>query len=310
MSDQSTIQPESGGLWRLRLLVLATLAFVLIAARLAGIANAWSRSDQVQSAAESAASVALPAIPHGGVDWTRLNPHGIEYPADRSLPIGGDTALTNLWRWSGDWPKWAAAHAIGCLAVLAFVAALGKPRLLHLSAKAPTYFLRALVGLVLIGAVPGLLAACSYMPVRFFWGAVWFQANGGAWIDMGPLARIGPEVGAGALYVLCLTLVARRVVLRMARNTPLKLSVGREPQSAACLSCGYPIGTEGPCPECGTADPRAVPDGVYFGRWHARIAVSRGRWLFIALPVALVCALYAAPLTIGFIRAVAILVAG
>src|SRR5438067_1935818 len=84
--------------------------------------------------------------------------------------------------------------------------------------------------------------------------------------ELDPLARVGPEVGAATLYVLCLTLIARRVVLQMAKNAGLILSAGREAQSAACLSCGYPIGTEGPCPECGTVDPRAVPEGVYVGR--------------------------------------------
>jgi hypothetical protein len=67
-----------------------------------------------------------------------------------------------------------------------------------------------------------------------------------------------------------------------------------------CVGCGYQASAERPCPECGLENPLALRR-VYFGRWHARLMLSRWRWV-AALPWVAVVVLFFWPLISGLAR--------
>jgi hypothetical protein len=120
------------------------------------------------------------------------------------------------------------------------------------------------------------------------------------------MSRVGPVIGALMAY-LCLTLwIARIVSRRLALSDRRVVSAGRIPDAQRCLSCGYEVGDLKPCPECGAADPRAIPAGVYLGAAHARMAHSRWSWVLPTVVVGVVAAGYALPLIVGTIRAMMI----
>lgn len=312
MSPNSQPAGGAGGLWRLRLSTLASLAVLVLIGWIGVLCNILIRSPVTEDLAETAARYAEPLIPTGGFVWSRMNPHGIWYPVElTSAGVGGDVSRhMELWlTWLAGVPA-ALLHIVASLLAVGFVAWLGRPRVVSLAADARTYVLRAVIGVALLSAIPALALWCSHYPVRLFWGAAWYQATGRAWIVMTPLARYGPSIGAALLYAWVLVFFARRVLLRAAREDRRDLSSGRLPDSERCLNCGYEAGDLSPCPECGASDPRALPQRIYIGALHARLAAGRRRWVLTAAPIALIVACYAAPLLIGTARALVLIVGG
>jgi hypothetical protein len=114
----------------------------------------------------------------------------------------------------------------------------------------------------------------------------------------------GPTWGALLGVQLCVIACARWAAGHQLRccegeSTPH----GRQPgqnEWTRCVRCGYEASAERPCPECGLENPLALRR-VYFGRWHARLMLSRWRWAAV-LPWVAVVVLFFWPLISGLAR--------
>jgi hypothetical protein len=115
-------------------------------------------------------------------------------------------------------------------------------------------------------------------------------------IDMhaGTIAVI--SYGAAIGYVAMMLSIVRAAIERTLRNRPVTHNL----MGNRCSCCGYHASAERPCPECGLENPLALRR-VYFGRWHARLMLSRWRWV-AALPWVAVVVLFFWPLISGLAR--------
>ncbi|MBM4107217.1 MAG: hypothetical protein FJ255_00115 [Phycisphaerae bacterium] len=118
-------------------------------------------------------------------------------------------------------------------------------------------------------------------------------------IDYSTWAMAMPYAGGGLGYLVSLAWLVRRRLhaanhRRAPHNDPL---IGAAP---VCVRCGYEAAADRPCPECGLENPLALRR-VYFGRWHARLMLSRWRWVAV-LPWVAVVVLFFWPLISGVAR--------
>lgn len=320
---ESSVSTRDGadGLWKLRIQITVGVVLLFAAAWVAELGYVVSRSPRSMITMERAAHTALPLIPTGGVDLFKLNPQGLHYPVDVPLPVSngdGTPALDQQGRPVGYWvmarrlsggaaSPWLLFHMAACAMATILVWLVGRPRLLNIRAHSPLYVLTTLMILAELSALPAMLLLWSVYPVRFFWAAGWYNAPGAAWLNVGSLSRSGPGIAAGLLYIAFVLWLARRIVLRTALRHGLAASVGSVAGSTRCQTCGYEVGTLAPCPECGVAEPQAMPAGLYFGMRHARLARSRWRWIVLAAVVIGAILGYGLPLLIGTLRVIPLL---
>jgi hypothetical protein len=173
--------------------------------------------------------------------------------------------------------------------------------------------------LLLAWAAAGVLASAFWLALSNPALARTTAAGTTVWpiVDHRPWPTAAPLVGGVLAYVLALLSSIRRSVSTNihsvgAATGPSAESGRADPQRAParrshddrlaprCVRCGYEASADRPCPECGLENPLALRR-VYFGRWHARLMLSRWRWV-AALPWAAVVILFFWPLISGLAR--------
>lgn len=312
---------------------LWTLRIGSILGILAAIAAGWAACF-IQVAASSsltlpyvdaAASGIAPLLPRGVVDWAKLNPRGVRSDIMPTSAIvsnldgspmrdaSGEVSILNeLLLCASGRPVIEVVlwHLAVCVAALVLVGSLMRPRLVSMQPESRCYWLRLLWPVYFLTALPASLFLASYHPAWLFWSTAWFLSDGYAWIDVWHIGHLGPLLGAIGGYFLLVLWAAQLVVVWRARRAGRELSHGRLPESGRCLACGYACRELRPCPECGAPDPTAIPEGLHFGPWHAKLRLSRFGWLIPTSMAALVLSLYCAPLIAGCVRAVWLLLKG